>query len=96
MVNLFAEDPHLTFDLGDHVKFETRNEETGESEWMWLRVDYYDDSKRLVFGWLASDPIVFSAEVTLGQHFAVSYDNVREHKRPAASAKRSGVSFSGS
>jgi hypothetical protein len=66
---------------GDYVKFEIKNEATGESEWMWLRVDYSDDEKKLVFGWLDSEPLVFSAELALGQHIAVSYDNVRDHRK---------------
>ena len=40
---------------GDYIKFEIKNDATGESEWMWLRVDYSDDAKTLVFGWLDSD-----------------------------------------
>ena len=68
---------------GDYVKFEIEieNDATGESEWMWMRVDYSDDAERLVFGWLDSEPVVFSAELVLGQHMAVSYDNVREHRK---------------
>jgi hypothetical protein len=66
---------------GDYVKFEVKNDATGELEWMWLRVDYSDDEKKLVFGWLDSEPLVFSAELALGQHMAVSYDNVRDHRK---------------
>jgi hypothetical protein len=67
---------------GDYVKFEIKNDATSESEWMWLRVDHSDDEKKLVFGWLDSQPLVFSAELALGQHMAVSYDNVRDRRRP--------------
>lgn len=73
----------MTFAAGDYVKFEIRNEATGESEWMWLRVDYCDESNKRVFGWLDSEPVVFTTEFKLGQHLAVSYDNVRDHKKPA-------------
>jgi hypothetical protein len=96
MVDLDTGEPNVTLDSGDHVKFEITNEKTGESEWMWLGVDYCDESKRLVFGWLDSDPVVFSNELKLGQHLAVSYHNVREHKRSAAFTRRRGVSLSGS
>ena len=71
----------VAFTAGDYVKFEIKNDATGESEWMWLRVDYSDDVKKLVFGWLDSEPLVFNAELSLGQHMAVSYDNVRDHKK---------------
>jgi hypothetical protein len=73
----------VTFAAGDYVKFEIRNEATGESEWMWLRVDYCDESNRRVFGWLDSEPAIFHTKLKLGQHLAVSYDNVRDHKKPA-------------
>ena len=71
----------MNFEPGDHVKFEIKDEKTGESEWMWLKVDSCDDSQRLVFGRLDSEPVVFSSELKLGQQMAVSYDNVREHRR---------------
>lgn len=71
----------VAFTAGDCVKFEIKNDATGESEWMWLRVDYCDDAKRLVFGWLDSEPVVFNSQLTLGQQMAVSYDNVRDHKK---------------
>ena len=70
----------MNFRPGDHIKFEIKNERTGESEWMWLRVESSDDSKRLIFGLLDSQPVVFAGQLTLGQHLAVSYDNVREHR----------------
>ncbi len=34
-----------------------------------------------VFGWLDSQPIVFTPDMKLGQHLAVSYDNIREHRK---------------
>ncbi len=65
---------------GDHVKIEVVNEESGESEWMWLLVEHCDDVERVVFGQLDSYPIVIT-DMHLGQELAVSYDNVREHRR---------------
>lgn len=69
----------MKYEPGDHVKVEFRDERSGESEWMWLRVDYCDDGKRLVFGVLDNQPIVFGEKLSLGQSLAVSYDNVRQH-----------------
>lgn len=71
----------MAFEPGDYIKFEMKDNHSGESEWMWLRVDYCDEPKRVVFGWLDSEPVVFAAEIKLGQHLAVSYDNIREHKK---------------
>jgi hypothetical protein len=65
---------------GDHVKIEVLDEASGEKEWMWLAVDHSDDDRRLVFGKLDSDPLV-NADMKLGQELAVSYDNIREHRR---------------
>ncbi len=65
---------------GDHVKIEIRNDKTAESEWLWLLVEDSDDERRLVFGKLDNQPIV-NTDMNLGQELAVSYDNVREHRR---------------
>jgi len=81
MLECLAGDKEVTFAAGDYVKFEIKNDATGESEWMWLRVDYCDGVKRLVFGWLDSQPVVFTTDLKIGQHMAVSYDNVRESKK---------------
>ena len=48
---------------------------------MWLRVDYCDELNKMVFGWLDSQPIVFTPDMKVGQHLAVSYDNIREHRK---------------
>ena len=68
------------YSKGDHVKIEVVNESSGESEWMWLLVERSDDRDRCVFGKLDSEPIVIT-DMRLGQELAVSYDNVREHRR---------------
>ncbi len=72
-----------TYQPGDYVKVEFKDERTRESEWMWVKVDNCDDKNRLVFGWLDSQPVVFPDRLKLGQHLAVSYDNVREHRKPS-------------
>ena len=68
------------YEKGDHVKIEVQNEGSGESEWMWLLVESSDDSEALVFGKLDSQPVV-NIDMKLGQELAVSYDNIREHRR---------------
>lgn len=70
-----------TYEKGDYIKVEFPDETTGVGEWMWVRVDYADDTNRLVFGWLDSQPVVNAADFRLGQHLAVSYDNIRQHKK---------------
>jgi hypothetical protein len=75
----------MRYESGDHIKFEIRDDETGESEWMWLRLDYCDDASGLVFGWLDSQPVVFHSRLALGQHLAVSYDKIREHLKRSPS-----------
>jgi hypothetical protein len=69
-----------TYEFGDHIKVEFKDDLTGKSEWMWVKVDYCDDESRLVFGWLDGEPIVDHG-VRLGAHLAVSYDKVRERER---------------
>jgi hypothetical protein len=68
---------------GDYLKVEFRDEQSGESEWMWVRVQRDDPGMRIVFGVLDSEPIVMT-DLRLGTELAVSYDNIREHRRPAS------------
>lgn len=68
------------FRTGEHVKVEFRDDESHESEWMWVLVDRCDDDKRVVFGKLDSQPVVHT-KLKAGQELAVSYDNVRDHRR---------------
>ncbi len=49
----------MGFESGDYVKFEIKDDKTGAAEWMWLRVDSVDESRRVVHGWLDSQPVVF-------------------------------------
>lgn len=71
------------FELGDYVKAEFKNESSGQSEWMWLRVERADDALRVVFGRLDNEPVV-STDLRLGMELAVSYDNIREHMKASA------------
>ena len=71
-----------TYDHDDYVKVEIVDHETKESEWLWVRVEYCDDTNRLVFGRLDNEPVV-NTDLTLGQRLAISYDNVRDHRKPS-------------
>ena len=74
-------DRTVKFEPGDYVKFEIKDDKTGGAEWMWLRIDYCDEPNKMVFGWLDSQPVVLTPDIKLGQHLAVSYDNIREHRK---------------
>lgn len=65
---------------GDFVKVEFTEDETGEKEWMWIKVERSDEGRRLIFGRLDNEPLVFT-KLKLGQEIAVSYDLVREHRK---------------
>jgi uncharacterized protein YegJ (DUF2314 family) len=69
--------------LGDYLKVEFRDEQSGESEWMWVRVQSDDPARRVVFGTLDTEPIVMT-DLRLGIELAVSYDNIRDHRTPAS------------
>jgi hypothetical protein len=77
------------YETGDFVKEEFRNDQTAESDWMWVRVDSCDDAKRLVFGRLDTMPLLdYSGKLRLDSEIAVSFDNIREHRKPQDSADR--------
>lgn len=65
---------------GDYVKVEFKEDSTGESEWMWVRIEHADDGERVVFGQLDNEPAV-NKGLRRGMELAVSYDNIREHKK---------------
>ena len=66
---------------GDYLKVEFRDDQTGESEWMRVRVDSCDDEKQIVFGQLDSVPALdYGRKLKLGSQLAVSYGNIREHR----------------
>ena len=69
------------YEKGDYIKVEFPDETTGVGEWMWVRVDYADDTNRPLDGWLDSQPVVNAADLRLGQHLAISYDNIRQHEK---------------
>jgi len=52
-------------------------------EWMWVRVSRCDEQKRLVFGTLDNEPLNdYDGKVELGSELAVSYSQIREHRKP--------------
>jgi hypothetical protein len=72
------------YNRGDYIKAEFRNDQTGESEWMWVRIDSCDDEKQVVFGELDSVPALdYEGKLGLGSQLAVSYDNIREYRKAA-------------
>lgn len=68
---------------GDYVKAEFKDDRTGESEWMWVRVESADDRARIVFGWLDNEPVV-NTDLRREMRLAVSYDNIREHMKASS------------
>jgi hypothetical protein len=77
---MFGELTMGRYQEGDHVKFEVKDERSGEVEWIWLLVDHSDDEQQLVFGQLDSEPVV-ATDMKRGQPLAVSYQQVRDHKK---------------
>jgi hypothetical protein len=71
---------------GDYIKVEFPDEVTGVGEWMWVRVQSCDDAKELVFGTLDNAPINdASGKLKLGTELAISYSQVREHRKASTS-----------
>ena len=46
------------YPAGDYLKVEFRNEQSGKSEWMWVRVENDDPERRVISCVLDSKPIV--------------------------------------
>jgi hypothetical protein len=71
------------YEKGDFIKIEFPDEATGISEWMWVRVQRCEDEKRVVFGVLDNVPLnAYDDRLTLGTELAVSFDRIREHRKP--------------
>jgi len=71
------------YEAGDYVKATFRDERSGQSEWMWVKVHRADDELRLVFGELDNQPVA-NLDLHLGLELAVSYDSIREHMKSSA------------
>lgn len=77
------------YERGDHIKVEFEGEKGMPGEWMWCIVESRDDAKRLVYAILNNEPLGdYEGKVELGSQLAISYDRVRDHKKPRAFAKR--------
>lgn len=71
-----------TYEAGDYVKAEFRDERTSETEWMWVRVDSCDDANGVVFGRLDSVPVLdHGRKLKLGSEVAIGFENIREHRK---------------
>jgi hypothetical protein len=72
-----------SYERGDYVKVEFPDQTTGIGEWMWVRVTRSDEEKQLVFGVLDNEPLNdYEGTVELGSELAVSYSQIREHRKP--------------
>jgi hypothetical protein len=72
------------YHLGDYIKVEFPDEATGVGEWMWIRVRECDDEKQLVIGTLDNSPLNdYGGKLNLGSEVAVSFDQIREHRKTA-------------
>jgi hypothetical protein len=70
------------YESGDYVKVEFKDDLTGDSEWMWVQVDPVDDVTHVIFDRLDSQPILNHAgKLILGSQLAISFDNIREHRK---------------
>jgi hypothetical protein len=71
------------YERGDYIKVEFPDEATGVAEWIWVRVHRCDDEEQLVFGNLDNTPVNdTSGRLRLGTELAISYAQIREHKKP--------------
>ena len=73
----------MLIEPGDYIKAAFKNETSGESEWMWVKVERTDEKTHIVFGALDTEPLV-NPDLHLGMKLAVSFDNIREHMKDAA------------
>ncbi len=73
-----------TYEPGDYVKVEFPGETSGVGEWMWVRVDTCDDTRRLVFGVLDNVPVNdYGKKLRLGSELAISFGQILEHRKAA-------------
>ena len=77
----------MTYEPGDYVKVEFPDETTGIAEWMWVRVHHCDEEKQLIFGTLDNQRLN-GGTIELGSELAISYSQIREHKKPTEFTKQ--------
>ena len=76
----------MLYETGDYIKVEFPDEITGVGEWMWVRVNHCDDAQQIVFGTLDNTPVNdASGKLKLGTELAISFSQIREHRRFADS-----------
>jgi len=75
---------------GSFIKAVFEDEKSGESEWMFAKVERAHDALRVIFGRVESEPIA-SPDLKLGMELAVSYDNIRDHRTPTSFNRRNGI-----
>lgn len=67
---------------GDYVKVELPDEATGVAEWVWIQVTDCDVERELIMGNLDNEPLNdFGDRLRLGSSMAVSYAQIREHRK---------------
>lgn len=77
------------YEHGDYVKVEFLDETTGVGEWMWVCVTRCDEEKQFVFGILDNEPVNdYEGKLGVGSELAVSYSQIREHRKPTEFTKR--------
>lgn len=77
------------YEPGDYVKVEFEGEAGMPGEWMWVRVLRSDDAKQLVYGVLDNEPVNdYQGKIELGSELAVSYSQIRDHKKPTEFTKQ--------
>ena len=77
------------YEPGDHIKVEFEGENGMPGEWMWVIVQSRDDKKRIVYGTLDNEPVnEYGGKVRLGSELAISYEKVRDYKKPSELTKQ--------
>lgn len=77
------------YEPGDHIKVEFEGEDGMPGEWIWCIVRSRDDEKRLVYGTLDNEPVnEYGGKLELGSELAISYSQIREHRKPTEFTKR--------
>lgn len=72
------------FEPGDYIKVEFESENGMPGEWMWVIVQNRDDNERIVYGRLDNESLNdVSGRLNIGSQLAISYDKVREHRKPS-------------
>jgi hypothetical protein len=71
------------YDRDDYVKVEFAAENPAlPGEWMWVRVHHCDEERQLLFGSLDNESVVNPEDLQRGQELAISYSQIREHRKP--------------